>query len=128
MDRQTAELNAKAQMTSGPLIAADKVEGTHVYNPAGEKLGFVDHVMLDKVSGRAVYAIMAFGGFLGIGEKFHPLPWSELKYDDSKGGYIVNLDKRRLQDAPAHAGTDFEWTEEYGRSVDKYYGARSYWD
>ncbi|TXL82443.1 PRC-barrel domain containing protein [Vineibacter terrae] len=115
-------------MTSGPLIAADKVEGTHVYNPAGEKLGFVDHVMLDKVSGRAVYAIMAFGGFLGIGEKFHPLPWSELKYDDSKGGYIVNLDKRRLQDAPAHAGTDFEWTEEYGRSVDKYYGARSYWD
>ncbi len=128
MDRKTAALSAKAQMTSGPLIAADKVEGTSVYNKAGEKLGTVDHIMLDKASGRAIYAIMSFGGFLGIGERYHPLPWKELVYDDAKGGYIVNLDKRRLEGAPSHAGDDFQWTPDYGRTVDQYYGARSFWD
>ena len=128
MDRQTEELNAQAQMTSGKLIAADKVEGTSVYNPADEKLGSIDHVMLDKVSGQAVYAIMAFGGFLGIGEKYWPVPWSQLKYDNAKGGYVVNLDKRRLEKAPSYEDDDFEWTPDYGRTVDKYYGTRSYWD
>jgi len=128
MDRKTAALSAKAQMTSGPLIAADKVEGTSVYNTGGEKLGTVDHIMLDKTSGRAIYAIMSFGGFLGIGERYHPLPWGQLKYDDGKGGYIVNLDKQRLEGAPSHASGDFQWTPDYGRTVDKYYGARSFWD
>lgn len=128
MDRQTAELSAKAQMTSGKLIAADKVEGTSVYNAAGEKLGSVDHVMLDKASGQAVYAIMSFGGFLGIGEKYHPLPWNQLRYDEARGGYVVSLDKRRLESAPSHEGDDFVWTPDYGRSVDEYYGTRSYWD
>ncbi len=128
MDRQTEELNAQAQMTSGKLIAADKVEGTSVYNPAGEKLGSIDHVMLDKATGQAVYAIMAFGGFLGVGEKYWPVPWSQLKYDSNKGGYAVNLDKRRLENAPSYEDDDFTWTPEYGRTVDKYYGSRSYWD
>jgi len=127
MDRKTAALSAKAQMTSGPLIAADKVEGTSVYNPSGDKLGTVDHIMLDKASGRAVYAIMSFGGFLGIGERYHPLPWAELKFDDGKGGYIVNLDKSRLEGVPPYAGDDFQWTPDYGRTVDRYYGARSFW-
>lgn len=128
MDRQTAELNAKAQMTSGSLIAADKVEGTAVYNPGGEKLGSIDHVMLDKRTGHAVYAIMAFGGFLGIGERYWPVPWSQLKYDMDKSGYVVNLDKTRLEGAPSYDHDDFSWTPEYGRTVDKYYGSRSYWD
>jgi len=128
MDRQTAELNAQAQMTSGKLIAADKVEGASVFNPAGEKLGSIDHVMLDKVTGQAVYAIMAFGGFLGIGEQYWPVPWSQLKYDNDQGGYVVNLDKRQLEGAPSYEGANFIWTPEYGRTVDKYYGTRSYWD
>jgi sporulation protein YlmC with PRC-barrel domain len=78
------------KITSGSLIAAEKVEGTNVYNLDGEKLGTVDDIMIDKVSGKAIYALMSFGGFLGIGEKYHPLPWSTLKYDESKGGYLVN--------------------------------------
>ena len=116
------------KITSGSLSAAEKVEGTSVYNLAGEKLGTVEDVMLDKVSGKAIYAVMSFGGFLGIGEKYHPLPWSTLKYDEGRGGYVVNLDKRKLESAPTYAmDDDFRWTPEYGRSVDRYYGAPTFW-
>jgi sporulation protein YlmC with PRC-barrel domain len=117
-----------AKITSGSLIAAEKVEGTSVYNLQGEKLGTVDDIMIDKVSGKAIYALMSFGGFLGIGEKYHPLPWSTLKYDESKGGYLVNLDKQMLEGAPNYGmDEDFRWTPDYGRQVDKYYNAPSYW-
>ena len=118
----------ETKITSGSLIASEKVEGTDVYNMQGEKLGTVDDIMLDKVSGKAIYAIMSFGGFLGIGEKYHPLPWSTLKYDESKGGYVVNLDKQVLEAAPSYGmNEDFRWTADYGRQVDKYYNAPSYW-
>ncbi len=114
---------------SGNLIAADKVKGTNVYNTAGEKLGSVDDVMIDKSSGRAIYAVMSFGGFLGMGEKYHPLPWSTLKYDTEKSGYVVNLDKKQLQEAPNFdEGTAFTWTPEYGKRVDSYYKVPTYWD
>lgn len=117
-----------AKITSGTLIAADKVEGTDVYNLQGEKLGTVDDIMLDKVSGKAIYAIMSFGGFLGMGEKYHPLPWSTLKYDPGKEGYVVDLDKELLEGAPTYdMAEDFRWTPDYGRRVDKYYGAPTYW-
>jgi uncharacterized protein YrrD len=116
------------KITSGGLIAAKKVLETDVYNPRGEKLGTVEDIMIDKVSGKAAYAIMSFGGFLGIGEKYHPLPWSTLTYDESKGGYVVNLDKKMLENAPSYdMDEDFLWTPEYGRQVDKYYNAPTYW-
>ena len=75
------------KITSGSLIAAEKVNGTDVYNMNGDHLGSVDDIMIDKISGKAIYAVMSFGGFLGIGEKQHPLPWSALTYDETKGGY-----------------------------------------
>jgi sporulation protein YlmC with PRC-barrel domain len=116
------------KITSGTLIAAEKVEGTNVYNLQGEKLGSVDDIMIDKISGRAIYALMSFGGFLGIGEKYHPLPWSALKYDERQGGYVVNLDKKMLEDAPTYGmDEDFRWTADYGRRVDKYYNAPTSW-
>nr|WP_294560160.1 PRC-barrel domain-containing protein [uncultured Rhodopila sp.] len=115
-------------MTSGNLIAAEKVNGTNVYNPAGDTLGSIDDIMIDKVSGRAIYAVMAFGGFLGMGEKFHPLPWETLKYDQTKGGYVVNLDKKVLEDAPNYdRDSEFLWTPDYGRKVDSYYKTPSHW-
>ena len=116
------------KITSGSLIAAEKVNGTNVYNMNGDKLGSVDDIMIDKISGKAIYAVMSFGGFLGMGEKQHPLPWSSLTYDEDKGGYVVNLDKKRLENAPTmDPDADFVWTPDYGRSVDKYYGAPTYW-
>ena len=113
---------------SKTLIAADKVKGTTVYNLAGDKLGTVDDLMIDKASGRAVYAVMSFGGFLGMGENYHPLPWATLKYDEALGGYVVNLDKKKLEGSPNYASDrDFEWTPAYGRTVDSYYGVGNYW-
>jgi hypothetical protein len=115
-------------ITSGTLIAADKVKGTNVYNLAGDQLGSVQEIMIDKVSGRVIYAVMSFGGFLGMGEKHHPLPWATLKYDTQKGGYVVNLDKK-LEGAPSYdRGSEFKWTPDYGRKVDSYYKAPSYWE
>lgn len=110
--------------TAGRLIAASKVNGTTVYNPGGEKLGSVHDVMLNKQSGKAAYAIMSFGGFLGIGEKYHPLPWAELRYDPAQDGYIVDLDRGMLEGAPAYEGHDpARWgeTEVWGRRVSDYY-------
>jgi PRC-barrel domain len=115
------------EITSGSLIAAEKVNGTNVYNRAGEKLGHVEDIMLDKISGRACYAVMSFGGFLGIGNKHWPLPWSALTYDMSKEGFVVDIDKKKLEKAPSYDSDDFRWTPDYGRSVDRYYGAPSYW-
>jgi sporulation protein YlmC with PRC-barrel domain len=117
------------KITNGSLIGAEKVNGTDVYNTAGEKLGTVDDIMLDKKSGRVVYAVMSFGGFLGMGEKQHPLPWSSLTYDERKEGFVVNCSKQMLEKAPTlNDYESFAWTPDYGRSVDKYYGAPSYWD
>ncbi|WP_254066688.1 PRC-barrel domain-containing protein [Acidisoma sp. S159] len=79
--------------TGGRLIAASKVNGTSVYNAAGESRGSVHDVMLDKASGKADYAILSFGGFLGIGERYHPLPRNQLTYDPQAGGFVVNLDR-----------------------------------
>lgn len=109
------------------LIAASKVNGTHVYNPAGGPLGSIYDVMINKRKGVAEYAILAFGGFLGMGKDYHPLPWHVLKYDERMGGYIVDLDPDRLKGGPAFTtGNVPDWsTGEYGRQVDDYYGSAS---
>jgi sporulation protein YlmC with PRC-barrel domain len=106
------------------LIAASKVNGTSVYNRQGDSLGSIYDVMIDKRSGRVEYAIMSFGGFLGMGEHYHPLPWNLLQYDERQGGYIVDIDRDRLQGAPAYATSATpDWsTGAYGRQVDDYYG------
>jgi hypothetical protein len=110
--------------THGRLIAAGKVNGTSVYDPAGEKLGSIYDVMLDKASGKADYAIMSFGGFLGMGSSYHPLPWSELTYDEGLGGYVVGIDRSVLEGAPTYDGEDLTAWEDpnFGRRIDDYYG------
>ena len=116
------------KLTDGTLIAAEKVNGNDVYNLEGDKLGEVEDVMLDKFTGQVAYAVLSFGGFLGMGEKQYPLPWSTLKYDTQKDGYVVNVDKELLKAAPSYErDTAFTWTPEYGRGVDKYYGTPSMW-
>jgi hypothetical protein len=81
------------------------VQGTDVYSTGGEKLGDIYDVMLDKRSGRIAYPIMSFGGILGIGKQYHPLPWQTLKYDTRQEGYVVGLTKEALEGGPAF-GTD----------------------
>jgi len=108
----------------GRLIAASQVNGTSVYNRAGDKLGSIYDVMLDKMSGKAEYAIMSFGGFLGIGDQYHPLPWNVLKYDQAQGGYVVDIDRGRLEGAPSYGANDSHlWDDPaYGQRVSDYYG------
>src|SRR5580693_7722376 len=103
------------------LISSEKVDGTAVYNRVGDRLGSVHHLMIDKYTGRVEYAVMSFGGFLGIGESYHPLPWKVLNYDIRLGGYVVDIDRRRLEAAPHYASaTDPEWLRERDR-IDAYY-------
>ena len=106
------------------LIASNKVEGTAVYNRNGDKLGSVYNFMVDKRSGRAEYAVMSFGGFLGIGDEYHPLPWDQLTYDTDKGGYVVNLTKEQFEGGPSYrAGQEPTFDRAYGQEVYGYYGA-----
>lgn len=112
---------------SNPLISSDRVEGTDVYNQAGDKLGSVDSVMIDKLSGQTRYAVMEFGGFLGMGTDHFPVPWSLLKYDTSKEGYVVPIDKTQLENAPKFdKGSRPEYSDDYGRRVHEHYGVALY--
>lgn len=112
------------------LISSDKVEGTAVYNRQGEKLGSIYTLMIDKISGKVVYAVMSFGGFLGIGDRYHPLPWSVLTYDTRQGGYMVDLDRSVLEGAPTYGSTETpNWADRrWGEQVHRHYGVRPYWE
>jgi hypothetical protein len=111
------------------LIAADKVEGTPVRNRLGDDLGQIERIMIDKQSGKVAYAVMSFGGFLGMGESRHPLPWSVLTYDPDLDGYVVDLNTEQLKKAPTYASDqNVDWADQgWGRRVHDYYGARPYW-
>lgn len=111
-----------ASQTTGALIATDKVRGTSVYNLAGEKLGSIDDILLDKISGRATYAVLSFGGFLGLGTNHYPLPWVALQYSPELEGYLIDIDKDLLKNAPNYdPSAAFEWTPEFGAEIDTYY-------
>jgi sporulation protein YlmC with PRC-barrel domain len=110
--------------TSGRLIAADEVQGTAVYNRAGEKLGTVEDIMIDKSSGKACYGILSFGGFLGMGGDRYPLPWEKLSYDTNQGGFVVDVTKDSLEKAPTYAQDD-RWEDSDWRAVDTHYNTSS---
>ena len=112
------------------LISSDKVDGTAVYNREGEKLGSIHSVMIDKISGKVAYAVMSFGGFLGMGDSYHPLPWHVLTYDTGQGGYVVDLDQNKLEEAPTYATSETpNWSDRrWGQQVHDYYGSRPYWE
>jgi uncharacterized protein YrrD len=106
------------------LISADKVSGTAVHTPAGEKLGTIENVMIDKVSGQVEYAVLAFGGLLGMGKGRRALPWDVLTYDTNQNAYVVNLDPQILKDAPSYDDSEsaFDWgNRESRRELDDYY-------
>ncbi|MEJ0070268.1 MAG: PRC-barrel domain-containing protein [Pseudomonadota bacterium] len=111
------------------LIASDKVEGTAVYNRQGEHLGAVHNFMVNKSTGQVAYAVMAFGGFLGIGESYHPLPWRVLTYDPDRSGFVIDLDRDRLETAPSYKVDAVpNWADRaYGRRIDEFYGQSHYW-
>ena len=111
------------------LIAGKSVRGAMVYNPAGESLGDIYDVMIDKDSGKIIYALMSLGGLLGIGRKLHPLPWSVLKYGPEIGGYVVTLSKSQLEAAPNYPVEFLPDFSDRDREAElhRYYGVEPCW-
>ena len=107
----------------GNLIGSDKVENTAVYGADSEKIGSIKRVMIDKISGKVSYAVLSFGGFLGIGDDYYPLPWQALKYDTNLGGYVTGFTEAALKGAPKYANESaWDWADPgVARSIDDYY-------
>jgi sporulation protein YlmC with PRC-barrel domain len=108
----------------GNLIGSDKVEGTAVYGPDASKIGSIERVMIDKQSGKVSYAVLGFGGFLGLGNDHYPLPWQSLKYDTRLGGYVTGVTENQLRGAPKYRDErDWNWNDMgANRVVNDYYG------
>jgi hypothetical protein len=106
------------------LIGSDKVEGTPVYRPNGERVGTIQRVMIDKVGGQVAYAVMSFGGFMGIGEDYYPLPWRLLAYNPELGGYQVHIGEAQLKGAPKYNSHEsWDWADQARAArVDAFYG------
>jgi sporulation protein YlmC with PRC-barrel domain len=112
------------------VLSAGTLAGNHVRNPAGEDLGKVEEIMLDVPTGRVAYAVLSFGGFLGMGNKLFALPWDALTLDEDKKEFVLNVDKQKLENAP---GFDKDnWPDmaniTWGASIYTYYGKQPYWD
>ena len=112
-----------------PLIASDRVEGTVVRRPNGERLGHIERLMIDKLTGKVSYAILSFGGFLGLGSDLLPLPWGRLSYSTKLEAYVLDIEDEELRSAPSfRADKDFDWGD---RSLEtelhRYYGVPPYW-
>lgn len=119
MEVQAAEMHSAGKTTpkTHNLIASDRVEGTPVFRSSGEKVGIIQRLMIDKLSGNVVYAVLSFGFFLGIGQKHLPIPWARLKYDRAKAAYQVDLTDEELGRAPAYeVDREFDWGDR-GQSI-----------
>ena len=108
------------------LISSEDVEGTDVYDTKGNAIGEIDHLMINKITGQVHYAVMSFGGFLGLAHSHYPVPWQKLTYDPKLGGYRVDITEAKLRDAPEFS--DDSWSNrEWERNVHDYYGVPPYW-
>jgi hypothetical protein len=110
------------------LIGSDKVEGTTVYGRNDSSIGTVQRLMIDKISGKIAYAVVSFGGFLGMGEEYFPMPWAALKYDTRLDGYRTNMTEDELRVAPKfNRNTDWDWSDRSrDRTLNDYYGKRQW--
>jgi sporulation protein YlmC with PRC-barrel domain len=120
---------AAEKRETSALIGSDKVEGTNVYRSNGDSIGSIERIMIDKQSGKVAYAVMSFGGFMGIGEDYYPLPWSLLTYNPQLGGYEVNIGQEQLEGAPKYNKHEsWDWSSrDRDQEVYGYYGVTPYW-
>jgi hypothetical protein len=119
-----------AKVTAHPdhrLISSEDVQGTAVYGAGDASIGEIDHLLIDKLSGRVAYAVMSFGGFLGLAHSHYPIPWSALRYDTKLDGFRTQITEAQLRDAPDFS--DDSWSDRaWETQTHKHYGASSYWD
>lgn len=108
------------------LISSNRVQGTAVYGMDGRQIGEIDHLMIEKISGKVAYAVMSFGGFLGLGESHYPIPWGSLRYNTELQGYQTSITEDQLRDAPEFS--DDAWSDPaWERRVHDHYCAPYYW-
>jgi hypothetical protein len=107
---QAAE-TADTTSSTHPLIESNRVEETPVFSPQGKHVGTIHHLIIEKVSGRVVYAVMSFGGFLGIGSQQHTIPWEKLKYDIQLGGFRTDITPEELTGAPVVSEDEKDWRD-----------------
>jgi len=120
MARATAHPNKQ-------LISSEDVHGTEVYGADRKHIGEVDHLMIDKESGRVAYVVISFGGFMGLGHSHYPIPWGALTYDTQLGGFRTNITEQQLKDAPEF--TDDSWGDrDWETRTHKHYTAPNYWE
>lgn len=119
--------NDTEQRETSSLISSDKVEGTSVRRPNGDKVGTIERLMIEKKSGKVAYAVMSFGGFLGLGEDYYTLPWAVLKYNTSLDAYEVNLTEDQLRGAPHNTMSDDSYDRNWEDQVHRYYNTTPYW-
>jgi hypothetical protein len=124
-----AQAQAASEMTGKPLIESDRVEGTTVYDPNGDSIGSIKRLMIEKISGKVVYAVMSFGGFLGLGEEEHTIPWNKLDYDTNLGGYRTDITAEQLSGAPSfYRDQDYGWSDRNReRELHDYWRIPYYW-
>ncbi len=129
MDQTQTRARANAARTGKPLIESDRVEGTTVLDIRGEDIGSIKRLMIDKLSGRVAYAVMSFGGFLGIGAEEHAIPWGKLKYDTSLGGYRTDITVDELQRAPTFSrDPEYDWSDrKREQELHDHYRVPYYW-
>lgn len=111
-------------------IRATTVIGTNVHDASGSKIGEIEDIMLDKLANHIMFAVVSFGGFLGMAEKYHPVPWSSLKFDKSKGSYVVDFTKEQLEAAPAGSIDELSRNDgqDFRNKAFEYYKTARYWD
>jgi hypothetical protein len=108
------------------LISSEDVQGTTVYGVGDEATGEIDHLLIEKISGRVAYAVMSFGGFLGLAHSHYPIPWSALKYDPELQGYRTSITEAQLKNAPAF-GAEITTDRDWETWTHEHYGAPTYW-
>jgi hypothetical protein len=111
------------------LIASDRIEGTAVRRPNGDRIGHIERLMIDKISGKVSYAVLSFGGFLGIGANLVPLPWARMAFNRKLDAYQLDITDEELQRAPSFLDNqDFDWGDRsLEEDVHRYYGVPPYW-
>lgn len=121
----------KGILRTGPgptLMGADTLVGNDVYNEQGEDLGDVKEIMLDMSSGRVSYAVLSFGGILGMGEKLFAVPWSALTLDTVNKRFTLNVEKKRLENAPGFDNGNWPdmADQTWAKGIHDYYGTKPY--
>jgi sporulation protein YlmC with PRC-barrel domain len=119
-----------ATQTRNHVLSATTLIGDQVTNPQGENLGDIKELMIDPVSGHVAYAVLSFGGFLGMGDKLFAIPFSSLRLLPEKETFVLDVPKERLKNAPGFDKDNWPNVSDrtWGAEIHTYYGAKPYWE